>query len=415
MPFAALGLPAPILKGLRAAGYTAPTAIQGKAIPVVLSGNDLIGTAQSGTGKTASYLLPVLARLLEGSGSLRAIVLTATRELAAKVETHARDLARYTDLRIAVVHSGTPLAAQEKVLRQEGVDLLVATPARLLELHAKGAIHFERVEIVVLDEGDRMIEAGLSTDLKQIIKLLPETRQTLMFTASMPPELNRVAKEALLDPVRVDLAPAPRPGSGLTQAIYPVPRHLKTELLDELLTRSSGQSIVVFTATEQGADRLARHLQRRGYSAAALHDNRSQTQRERALDDLKRGRIEILVATDVVSRGIHVEGIVNIVNYDVPPTAEDYVHRIGPSGAEAAGNVATLMSPEEQTDVASIERFMGRSVPRVMLPDFDYEMRPAEIKRVLSYAEDKHSPPTAPTTARRPLKRSAAPVSKRRR
>jgi len=233
-----------------------------------------------------------------------------------------------------------------------------------------------------------MVDLGFAPELRRILKLLPETRQTLMISATMPPELNRLAKEALLEPMRVDLAPPPKPSAGITQAIYPVTSDLKDELLNEMLSRTEVRNVIVFTRTKHGAERLARQLQRRGHSVGALHDNRSQIQRERALTDLKRGRVQILVATDLASRGIEVDGISHVVNYDVPHTVEDYVHRIGRGNRSAAvGDAFTLMSPEEQTHVAAIERFMGRTVPRVMLPDFDYKMRPKEISEVVSYPE----------------------------
>jgi ATP-dependent RNA helicase RhlE len=245
--------------------------------------------------------------------------------------------------------------------------------------------------------------------VRRILKVLPETRQTLMFSATMPPELNRVAKEALLEPVRIDLAPPPQPAAGITQAIYPVPSDLKEELLHEVLSRSEARNVIVFTRTKHGAERLARHLQRRGHSVAALHDNRSQSLRERALNDLKRGRVQIVVATDLAARGIDVDGIAHVVNYDVPHTAEDYVHRIGQGHRSGvAGDAFTLMAPEEQQHVEVIERFLGRTVPRVMLPDFDYGMRPTEIKQVVSYPDaDKGraaaaSPPRASHTPTRP-------------
>jgi ATP-dependent RNA helicase RhlE len=379
MPFAALGLPPLIVKGVRAAGYAEPTPIQRKAIPTVLSGRDLIGAAQTGTGKTAAFVLPILSRLLDGPSRLRALVLTPTRELAAQVETNARDYARFTKLNVGVVYGGVPLPPQERMLRA-GVDLLVATPGRLLDLFGRLALRLDYVEVLVLDEADRMVDMGFAPDLRRILKLLPNDRQTLMFSATMPPELNRVAHDALRDPVRVDLAPPSKPAAGITQAVYPVPSNLKTDLLDEMLSRMEIRSMICFTRTKHGADRLARQLQRRGISVAPIHGNRSQSQRERALADLKRGRIQILVATDIASRGIDVEGITHVVNYDVPHSPEDYVHRIGRTGrVDAVGDAFTLMSPQEQKDVLAIERFLGRTIPRVMLPDFDYKMRPKDI------------------------------------
>ena len=388
MPFAALGLPAAIVKGVRAAGYTEPLPIQRKGIPVVLSGRDLIAAAQTGTGKTAAFILPILTRLLDGPRRLRALVLTPTRELAAQVETNARDYARFTNVNVGVVYGGVPLPPQERMLRNPGVELLVATPGRLLDLHGRLALRLDYVEVLVLDEADRMVDMGFAPDLRRILKQLPTDRQTLLFSATMPPDLNKVAKEALRDPVRIDLAPPSRPAAGITQAVYPVPRVLKTELLDELLSRTEVRSMIVFTRTKHGADRLARQLARRNFTVAPLHGNRSQSQRERALADLKRGRIQILVATDIASRGIDVEGISHVVNYDVPHTPEDYVHRIGRTGrVDAVGDAFTLMSPEEQKDVIAIERFLGRTIPRVLLPDFNYKMRPKEIAQSVGYED----------------------------
>jgi ATP-dependent RNA helicase RhlE len=382
LPFAALGLPTPILRGVRAAGYTEPLPIQSRAIPVVLRGDDLIGAAQTGTGKTAAFILPILTRLLSGHAALRALVLTPTRELAAQVETNARDYARFTSLKVGVVYGGVPIGPQERMLRHEGVDLLVATPGRLLDLQGRQSVSLDEIEILVLDEADRMVDMGFAPDLKRILNLLPRERQTLMFSATMPPELNKVAKEAMHDPVRIDLAPPSRPAAGITQAVYPVPRHLKTDLLDAMMLRREVRSVIVFTRTKHGADRLARQLQRRGHSVAALHGNRSQSQRERALSDLKRGRVQLLVATDIASRGIDVDDISHVVNYDVPHTPEDYVHRIGRTGrVDATGDAFTLMSPEESKDVVAIERFLGRGIPRVTLPDFDYKKRASEEPR----------------------------------
>jgi len=377
VPFAKLGLPPQIVKGVRAAGYTSPTPIQQRAIPIVLQGHDLVAAAQTGTGKTAAFVLPILSRLLDGHRALRALVLVPTRELAAQVETNARDYARFTNLRAGVAYGGVPIGPQERMLRHEGVDLLVATPGRLLDLHGRQSVSLEDIEVLVLDEADRMVDMGFAPDLRRILRLLPARRQTMMFSATMPPELNKVAKEALRNPQRVDLAPPSRPAAGITQAIYPVPRHLKTDLLDEIIERSDVGSAIVFTRTKHGADRLTRQLEKRGHSVAALHGDRTQSQRERALSALRRGRVQILVATDIASRGIDVDDISHVINYDVPHTPEDYVHRIGRTGrVEAVGDAFTLMSPEEQSDVIAIERFLGRSIPRVSLPDFDYHRRP---------------------------------------
>jgi ATP-dependent RNA helicase RhlE len=368
-----MGLPAPIVKGVRAAGYTEPTPIQARAIPIVLAGHDLVGAAQTGTGKTAAFLLPILARLMEGPRGVRALVLVPTRELAAQVETNAREYARFTEVRAGVVFGGVPIGPQERLFRRNEVDLLVATPGRLLDLHGRMALTLEYVEVLVLDEADRMVDMGFAPDLGRILDLLPKRRQTLMFSATMPPALNRVAAEALVRPQRVDLAPPSRPAAGITQAVYPVPRHLKTDLLAQVLLGPEVGSVIVFTRTKHGADRLTRQLLHRGLSVAAIHGDRTQGQRERALGDLRRGRVQVLVATDIASRGIDVNDISHIINYDVPRAPEDYVHRIGRTGRmDATGDAFTLMSPEERADVTAIERFLGHAIPRVVMPDFDY-------------------------------------------
>jgi len=389
--FASFGLPSAILKGIRAAGFTEPTAIQSKAIPIIMEGNDLIGAAPAGSGKTGAYVIPMLARLVDNTTTrLRALILCPTRELAQYVETRIRDYARFTGIRFGVVFTGGPLPAQEKSLREEPVDILVATPGRLLELHARGGLNFEDVELLVLEEADRMVALGFAPDLRKILKVLPETRQTVMWAMSMPPELNRLTKEALIEPVRVDMGLSPRPSAGITQAIYPVPRDLKLDLLDEMLSRTEVRSTIVFCRHRTGCDRVARSLTRRAYSCALLDEHPSQSERDEALENLKRGRVQILLASDAAARSLDVTGLSHVVNFDVPQTAEDYVHRLGRAGRQdPVGDVFTLMSPEEHHEVAAIERLIGRAIPRVLLPDFNYQMRPTEIKQAVSY-DDRH-------------------------
>src|SRR5258705_2077672 len=388
--FASFGLPVPVLKGIRSAGFTEPTAIQSKTIPIILQGNDVIGIAEGGSGKTGAYLIPVLSRFLDRSVRLRAIVLVPTRELAAYVETRARDYTRYTDLRIGVVYTGAPLAAQERMLREQPVHLLVATPGRLLELQARGVLNFADVEILVIDEGDRMVGLGLAPDVRKLLKLLPETRQTLLFTLTLPPELNRLAKEALVEPVRVDVAPATaKPAAGITQAIYPVPKELKFDLLDDLLSRAEVRSTIIFTRAKSAAERLARQLKRHGHAVAVLDEHPNQGERERAMDDLRRGRVQILVASEPAARSLDVAGTAHVVNFQVPLTPEDYVHRLGRGGrADPVGDAFTFMSPDEQREVANIERFLGRAIPRVMLPDFEYGEEAHALQKILSFHDE---------------------------
>ena len=402
MPFTQLGLHPLILKAVRSVGYSEPTPIQRRAIPVILEGNDLIGAAQTGTGKTAAFILPILSQMIDGPHRLRALVLTPTRELAAQITANGKAYAKYARLNIGAVYGGVPIGPQERMLRHEGVDLLVATPGRLLDLNTRQSVSLDDVEVLVLDEADRMVDMGFAPDLRRILKLLPppRDRQTLLFSATMPKELNAVAREAMIDPVRIDLAPPSRPAAGITQAIYPVPRNLKVDLLDELLSRIELNCVLVFTRTKRGAERLSRLLQKRGHPTAALHGDRTQGQRERALLDLKRGRVRILVATDIASRGIDVRGISHVINYDVPHTPDDYIHRIGRTGrVDAVGDAFTLMAPEERDELAAIERALGRTLPRVMLPDFDYKMRPAEIGQSMrGEAPERHREPHGRTS-----------------
>ena len=373
MPFSSLGLPEPITRGVRAAGYFTPTPIQARAIPLILPGHDLVAAAQTGSGKTAAFLLPILARLLDGHRALRALILVPTRELAAQVEENAHQYSKYAEVSVGSVYGGVPIGPQERMLRYEGVDLLVATPGRLLDLHGRHSVSLDEIEVLVLDEADRMVDMGFAPDLQRILKLLPAKRQTLMFSATMPPELNRVAKDALHNPQRIDLAPPSRPAESIEQAFFPVPRHLKVDLLHDLLDHSDDRTALVFTRTKHGADRLYRQLKARGHRVAVIHGDRSQGQRERALADFKRGRVEVLVATDIASRGIDVDDITHVINYDVPRAPEDYVHRIGRTGRmNASGDAITLVSPEEDKDARAIEKFLGRRIPHETVKGFDY-------------------------------------------
>lgn len=390
MNFASFGFPPPILKGIRASGLTDATAIQSKAIPIIQHGNDLIGIAESGAGKTGTYLFPILSRFLDRSARLRGIILVPTRELASYVETRARDYARFTDLRIGVVYTGAPIQSQERMLDEGGINLLVATPGRLLELYGRGCLNVADVEILVFDEADRMVALGLAPDLRRLLKLLPETRQTLLFTLTLPPELNRLAKEALVEPIRVDVAPAGKPqAAGITQAVYPVPKDLKPALFDELLSRTEVRSTVVVLRSRTAAEKMAKQLHRRGFSVSLLDEHPSQNDRDRATEDLRRGRIQILVASDAAARALDVAGTAHMVNFDVPNSPEEYAQRLGRAGrGDPVGDVFTLMSPEESEQVAAVERFLGRAVPRVTLPDFDYEMDPNAYKQALHFAEE---------------------------
>jgi ATP-dependent RNA helicase RhlE len=383
LSFTRLGLAPEVLRGVRAAGYADPTPIQVQAIPQILSGHDVVGCAETGTGKTAAFVLPMLhllrrkakagARRMGTADNLRALIITPTRELAAQVETAVRDYSRFMDLECGVVYGGVAIGPQEASLRR-GVDILVATPGRLIDHMERGNVFFNRLEILVLDEADRMVDMGFAPDLNRILRKLPESRQTLMFSATMPPELNAIARKALVEPVRVDVARKVKTAVGIREALYPVPRHLKTDLLLDLLEGEEMASVLIFARTKRNADRVARELERSGHPVAALHSNRTQGQRERALAGFRSGRYQVLVATDIASRGLDVEGISHVINYDVPHHPEDYVHRAGRTArASAIGDAFTLMSREEEEFVAAIERFTGKGIPRVILPKFDYK------------------------------------------
>jgi ATP-dependent RNA helicase RhlE len=382
LAFSRLGLSPEVLRGVRAAGYTEPTPIQVQAIPPILAGRDVVGCAETGTGKTAAFVLPILHHLrrkaqagatrMGAADSTRALIITPTRELAAQVETAVRDYSRFMDLRCAVVYGGVAIGPQEAALRR-GVDILVATPGRLLDHMERGNIFLTRLEILVLDEADRMVDMGFAPDLNRILRKLPAGRQTLMFSATMPQELNAIAKKALVEPVRVDVSRKVKTAAGIREAVYPVPRHLKTDLLLELLEGEEMESILIFARTKRGADRVARQLERQGHPVAALHSNRTQSQRERALAGFRSGRYQVLVATDIASRGLDVQGISHIINYDVPHHPEDYVHRAGRTArASAVGDAFTLMSRDEEEFVDAIERYTGKGIPRVILPHFNY-------------------------------------------
>jgi ATP-dependent RNA helicase RhlE len=379
LPFSRLGLAPKIVRGVRAAGHTEPTPIQAQAIPPILAGRDLIGCAQTGTGKTAAFVLPILQRLGREvvptgpvAGTVRALILTPTRELAAQNETAAGDYSRFMDLRCGVVYGGVSIGPQETILRR-GVDILVATPGRLLDHMERGNVFFTQLEILVLDEADRMVDMGFARDLGRILRKLPAGRQTLMFSATMPPDLNAIAKKALVEPVRVDVSSKAKTAVGIREAVYPVSSRLKTDLLLSLLQGQRMESILVFARTKHGADRISRDLERGGHPVVALHSNRTQGQREHALAGFRNGRYQVLVATDIASRGLDVEGISHVINYDVPRHAEDYVHRAGRTARAAAiGDAFTLMASNEEPFVAAIERFTGKAIPRVIQPGFDY-------------------------------------------
>jgi ATP-dependent RNA helicase RhlE len=371
MPFSKLGLSSKVLEGVRAAGYTDPTAIQLRAIPIILEGRDLIGSAQTGTGKTAAFALPIISRLAQ-HGNLRALVLEPTRELAAQVETAVRDYARFTDLRTVVLFGGTGYGRQDQALRQ-GADIVVATPGRLLDQIQRGMLRLNQIEILVLDEADRMLDMGFLPDVRRIVERCPRTRQTLLFSATIPPEIEQLCRWALRNAETVEIGQRRSPAATVTHALYPVDIAQKQDLLEELLRRTDYDQVLIFCRTKNGADRVARKLHQEGHAVAVLHSNRTQREREQALNGFRNGRYEVMVATDIAARGIDVEQISHVVNFDVPHHPEDYVHRIGRTGrAQSVGDAFTIMTAEDLQEVAAIEHFIGQKIPRVKLEGFNY-------------------------------------------
>ncbi len=373
MPFAKLGLSRPILEGVRAAGYVDPTPIQARAIPLLLAGRDVIGSAQTGTGKTAAFALPILTRLEVPAPGPRALVLEPTRELAAQVETAFRDYARFTRLRIAVAYGGVGYGPQTEAL-QRGVDVLVATPGRLLDHLQRGNACLNRVRFLVLDEADRMLDMGFLPDVKRILQQCPRDRQTALFSATIPPEIETLIQWALRAPETIEIGARRMPAETVRHALYPVFSRQKDELLLELLKRLNFESVIIFCRTKEGADRVTHLLKRHGHAVAVLHSNRTQQEREHALAGFRQGRYDVLVATDIASRGLDIEAVSHVVNYDVPQHPEDYVHRIGRTGrAQARGDALTLMTAEDAAHMAAIERFIGQRIERTRLEGFPYQ------------------------------------------
>jgi ATP-dependent RNA helicase RhlE len=372
MPFKALNLSEPVLRGIQAAGYTDPTPIQLRAIPVVLGGGDLIGSAQTGTGKTAAFALPVLTRLGKHAAKPRVLVLEPTRELAAQVETAFRDFARFTDLRTVAVFGGVGYGNQRSELRR-GVDVIVATPGRLMDYVQDGSINLRDIQILILDEVDRMLDMGFLPVVKDIIGRCPRERQTLFFSATVPPEIAAVASFALRNPAKVEMGVNRSVNNSINHALYPVAFTQKFDLLLALLEKTDFDSVLVFSRTKHGADKIARKLKAANHSVAVLHANRSQNQRIEALAGFKSGKYEVMVATDIAARGIDVAGVTHVINYDVPENPEDYVHRIGRTGrAQAVGDAFTLVTPENADDIRDIQRFIGQKIPELRLEGFDY-------------------------------------------
>ncbi len=377
MLFSELALDARLHQAIKAAGYESPTPIQEKTIPFGLAGRDIIGTAQTGTGKTVAFVLPILQHLLDHPSTgkrrqVRALIVTPTRELAEQILDAIKQIAKFTTIRAATVYGGVGMGPQEQALR-DGVEIIVACPGRLID-HIEHGRTLDGVETLVLDEADRMLDMGFLPSVKRILKCLPRERQSMLFSATFAPELNSLAAEMLRDPARVDVGHG-TPPKKIAHALYPVPQHLKTAMTLTLLKDTNAYSALVFTRTKHRADRVARQIKQAGYNVATLHSNKSQNQRQQALDGFRSGKVQILVATDIAARGIDVANITHVINYDIPDTPDAYIHRIGRTGRiEHEGDAMTLVTSEDNAIVRDIERTLGKAIERRTLSHFDYKM-----------------------------------------
>jgi ATP-dependent RNA helicase RhlE len=376
MPFATLPLHPLLLEGLKDLGFVRPTPIQADAIPPALAGRDVLACAMTGSGKTFAFLLPILQQLMaKPRGTTRALVITPTRELAAQILEALNDVAVHTPITGAAVYGGVSMGPQEHAFRS-GADVIIATPGRLLDHFRQPYAKLTGVQYLVLDEADRMLDMGFLPDIRRVLRHLPERRQTLFFSATMPPPIAALTRELLRDPVTINLQRQSAPAVGITQAVYPVEGRLKSALLLALLRSGEMQEALVFTRTKHRANRLAAYLIAQGIAAERIHGNRSQGRRTEALEGFKSGRYRVLVATDIAARGIDVEALGHVVNFDVPAVPDDYIHRVGRTArAEATGDAFTFVSPEEESDLQAIEKAVGKRLPRVTLPGFDYSAR----------------------------------------
>ena len=394
------------------AGYVKPTPIQAQAIPILLRGHDLIGIAQTGTGKTAAFVLPILEKLSKPSHSRgpRALILAPTRELAAQIEENVRIFGKPLRTRCAVIFGGVGEAPQIAAVRR-GVDIIVATPGRLLDLMGAGHISLRNIEIAVLDEADRMLDMGFLPQIRRVVNALPKQRQTLLFSATLSPDIERITAEFLRAPETIEIGRRTSPAETVAQFLYPVSKSRKIDLLVELLRDQSLDSVLVFSRTKHGADKIARKLKQCGVNAATIHSNRSQNQRIQALDAFKRGHARVLVATDIASRGIDVEGISHVINFDFPMHPEDYVHRIGRTGrADATGDAVSVVTPDDEQYVRLLEKMIRKTIARKRVEGFDYrDLTPASLP--IRPTARKADPPRP---ALRPAPRSAAAKQQRR-
>ncbi|MBX2841371.1 MAG: DEAD/DEAH box helicase [Flammeovirgaceae bacterium] len=384
MSFNTLGLSEELLKAVSKKGYKTPSPIQEKAIPKILEGKDVLASAQTGTGKTAGFTLPMLQILNQGpklrKRPIRALVLTPTRELAAQVEENVKDYSLFLDIKSTVVFGGVSANPQISALRR-GVDILIATPGRLLDLHNQKIFSLANVEMLVLDEADRMLDMGFLRDIKKILGLMPDKRQNLLFSATFSKEIKKLANGILHHPVMVEATPENTTAEMVVQKVYKVDKNRKTPLIIKLISEGDWQQVLIFTRTKHGANRLSEKLSRKGITSAAIHGNKTQNARTKALEGFKRGRIRVLVATDIAARGLDIPLLPHVVNYELPNVPEDYVHRIGRTGrAGASGEAISLVCHDEQDYVRGIERLLGLKLPTDMVEGFEMSATPPPPK-----------------------------------
>lgn len=398
------------LQILKKQGITQPTPIQAKAIPVALSGNDIVAVAQTGTGKTLAFGLPSVNRLAATAPRRnRMLVLTPTRELCVQVHAVLEALGKAMNLRTVSVYGGVGMEPQTKALRK-GCDIIIATPGRLLDHMGRGNVRFEDIEILVLDEADRMLDMGFLPDIRRILKSMPADRQTLLFSATFPDEISRLTREFMTDPERIEIAPSATPAEAVHQTVYTVDQSNKVELLARVLDAPDVTSAIVFIRTKHRTDRIAKQLSKKGFKAQAIHGDRSQAQRQRALDGFRNGKFNVLVATDVAARGIDVQGISHVVNFDIPGKFDDYIHRIGRTArASATGDAITFVTPQDFKELGAIEKALGRELPReewegaVSVPTL-FRQKPAATRN----GGPRRAGPRRAFRGRRPQRRTAA-------
>jgi ATP-dependent RNA helicase RhlE len=413
MTFASLGLTDALVRAVADVGYTEPTPIQKQAIPAVLAGGDLLAGAQTGTGKTAGFVLPILQRLaatpVAGPRRIRALVLTPTRELAAQVEESVRVYGKYLPLKSGVIFGGVNINPQFEMLRR-GIDLLVATPGRLLDHHGQRTIDLSHVQVLVLDEADRMLDMGFIHDIRRVLKVLPPQRQNLLFSATFSDEIRALADGLLKNPAHIQVTPRNTTVEAIAQKALPVDARRKTELLIHLVRDNSWYQVLVFTRTKHGANKLAAQLEKNGVPALPIHGNKSQAARTRALAQFKAGTLQVLVATDIAARGIDIDNLPHVVNFDIPHVPEDYVHRIGRTGrAGASGEALSLVAPEEASLMRDIERLIRRTIPREVVPGFEPGSAPINVP--LDAKAGRELQPQRPgRPARRPDPRGPRPA-----